>query len=610
MRRSDPTQAECQRRGVTPVYHERRPSWPARSVRHPQSRQPRHHRPHERGESAMKVRPLLASFVFAIFVTTAASAAKPDPAKTRAYIDHAWNTLTRSADECRALVDPKTPSSSVVYMAWHVTPPASLVASAERCHVKLANLPAPTREVGDIEPKTLPAQGLLYLPHPYVVPGGMFNEMYGWDSYFILRGLLQSGKLKLARGMVENFLFEMEHYGGILNANRTYYLTRSQPPFLTAMVRAVYEAEKLRGRDDHAWLRMAYPFAVKDDQFWTKAPHLAGATGLSRYFDFGEGPAPEMSASYYRRVAGYFLLHPESAQEYLIRADSSHALQDSPGPIFPVYVCNPSGSISTTKASGANDCDAVGSIALSEAFYKGDRSLRKSGFDITYKFGPFGAATPDYAPVGLNCLLYLEEKNLEWMAQELGNGAEARQWRERAKQRRERITKYFWNPQRGLYFDYNFKSGKQSGYIYATTFYPLWVGAASREQADAVVRNLKQFEEPGGIVMSRQPTGAQWDYPYGWAPVQLIAVEGLRRYGDQTDADRISKEFLSMVIENFERDRTIREKYNVVTRSSETAIRVGYTQNVIGFGWTNGVFLALLHELSAAARSRLSALVR
>lgn len=553
---------------------------------------------------------ILPPAVASCFGAKADQSANPKLAGILTYISNGWNALTRSMDACKTLYDPKSSSQSVLYFPEDFPIPADVEKLERSCPVRIRHLPGVIHQLGQMDPRKIQPQGLLYLPHPYVVPGGMFNEMYGWDSYFILRGLLQSGKLKLARGMVENFLFEMEHYGGILNANRTYYLTRSQPPFLTAMVRAVYEAEKLRGRDDHAWLRMAYPFAVKDDQFWTKAPHLAGATGLSRYFDFGEGPAPEMSASYYRRVAGYFLLHPESAQEYLIRADSSHALQDSPGPIFPVYVCNPGGSIPTTKASGANDCDAVGSIALSEAFYKGDRSLRKSGFDITFKFGPFGAATPDYAPVGLNCLLYLEEKNLEWMAQELGNGAEARQWRERAKQRRERITKYFWNPQRGLYFDYNFKSGKQSGYIYATTFYPLWVGAASREQADAVVRNLKQFEEPGGIVMSRQPTGAQWDYPYGWAPVQLIAVEGLRRYGDQTDADRISKEFLSMVIENFERDRTIREKYNVVTRSSETAIRVGYTQNVIGFGWTNGVFLALLHELSAAARSRLSALVR
>ncbi|HLI35233.1 MAG TPA: trehalase family glycosidase [Terriglobia bacterium] len=542
------------------------------------------------------------------FGAEAGQSANPKLAGILTYISNGWSALTRSMDECKTLYDPKSSSQSVLYFPEDFPIPTSVEKLERSCPVRVQRLPVVIHRLGQIDPRKIQPAGLLYLPHPYVVPGGMFNEMYGWDSYFILRGLLQSGKLELARGMVENFLFEMEHYGGVLNANRTYYLTRSQPPFLTAMARAVYEAEKSRGFDDRAWLRKAYPFAVKDDQFWTEAPHPAGTTGLSRYFDFGQGPAPEMSAGYYRRVAGYFLLHPQSAQDYLLRGNSQQALQNSPGPIFPVYVCNPGGSSITTKTLIEKNCDAAGSVGLSEAFYKGDRSLRESGFDITFKFGPFGAATPDYAPVGLNCLLYQEEKNLEWMARELGHSAEAQQWRERAEQRRERITKYFWNPQRGLYFDYNFKSGKQSDYIYATTFYPLWVGAASREQADAVIRNLKQFEEPGGIVMSRQRTGAQWDYPYGWAPLQLIAVEGLRRYGDQADADRISSEFLSMVAENFERDHTIREKYNVVTRSSETAIQVGYTQNVIGFGWTNGVFLVLLHELPAASRSRLSAL--
>ncbi len=97
--------------------------------------------------------------------------------------------------------------------------------------------------------------------------------------------------------------------------------------------------------------------------------------------------------------------------------------------------------------------------------------------------------------------------------------------------------------------------------------------------------------------MSDQPTGVQWDYPYGWAPTQLLAIEGLRRYGFNDDANRLSYKFLSMVDENFRRDGTIREKYNVVTRSDETKVAVGYQSNVIGFGWTNGAFLALLHEL-------------
>ncbi len=115
--------------------------------------------------------------------------------------------------------------------------------------------------------------------------------MYGWDSYFIILGLLHDGRIDMARGMVENFFFEIEHYGTILNANRTYYLTRSQPPFLTSMIMEVYNAEKAAGHDDKIWLARAYGFAARDYEMWTHEPHLAGSTGLSRYYDFGNGPA-------------------------------------------------------------------------------------------------------------------------------------------------------------------------------------------------------------------------------------------------------------------------------------------------------------------------------
>ncbi len=141
--------------------------------------------------------------------------------------------------------------------------------------------------------------------------------MYGWDSYFIVRGLLEENRIALARGMVENFFFEIDHYGTVLNANRTYFLTRSQPPFLTAMIIAVYEAQKAAGQEDRAFLEKGYQFASKDYEMWNREPHLAGDTGLSRYYDFGNGPAPESlkdETDVYRKVAGYFLLHGEGAQ--------------------------------------------------------------------------------------------------------------------------------------------------------------------------------------------------------------------------------------------------------------------------------------------------------
>ena len=124
---------------------------------------------------------------------------------------------------------------------------------------------------------------------PFVVPGGRFNEMYGWDSYFIQVGLLRDGEVEKARDLVDNFVYEIEHYGTILNANRTYYLTRSQPPFLTEMVLGVYRQTR-----DKAWLRAAWPAVLSYYRFWTTPPHLVETTGLSRYYDMGNGPAPEV----------------------------------------------------------------------------------------------------------------------------------------------------------------------------------------------------------------------------------------------------------------------------------------------------------------------------
>jgi alpha,alpha-trehalase len=185
---------------------------------------------------------------------------------------------------------------------------------------------------------------------------------------------------------------------------------------------------------------------------------------------------------------------------------------------------------------------------------------------------------------------------MEHISHILGKTSDEKAWRDRAEVRKKKIHEYLWDPARGVFFDYDFTAGKRSEYQYVTTFYPLWAGLATAQQAASVASKLKTFEQPGGLVTSTLDSGVQWDYPYGWAPVELIAVDGLRRYGYSADAKRISEKFLSTVSDNFQRDGTIREKYNVVTRSSESQVQVGYQQNVIGFGWTNGVFLELLEE--------------
>jgi alpha,alpha-trehalase len=516
------------------------------------------------------------------------------------YISSGWDTLTRSMTDCQSLVDPKIKVAPVLYLpAGFATPPAVQKLTAD-CNVRVEHLPIEIHHLGEIDTSKIQPHGLLYLGNKYVVPGGRFNEMYGWDSYFIIRGLLRAGRVELARGMVDNFFFEIENYGAMLNANRTYYLTRSQPPFLSSMFVDVYQATP-RDKPDTAWLQRAYADLEKDYGMWTRDPHRAGQTGLSRYYDFGDGPPAEAvqdESGFYRKVAGYFFFHPGEANDYIVE-DKPGSTQAVAGAPYLLQVCD------APLTMARPGCEKPRLFKLSADYYKGDRSMRESGFDVSFRFGPFGAATHHFAPVCLNSLLYKTEKDLEQISRWLGNTTNAEKWGKRAEERKSLITRYLWNQQQGSFYDYNFQTTQMSTYRYATMFYPLWAGLATPEQAKAVVSNLKGFEQSGGMPMSTQDVGTQWDLPYGWGNIEMVVIDGLRRYGFNADADRVSYEFLSTVAENFRRDGNIREKYNVVTRSSEAHVELGYEMNVVGFGWTNAAFLELLHGLPKEMVERL-----
>jgi alpha,alpha-trehalase len=519
----------------------------------------------------------------------------------KAYIASGWQTLTRAMTRCDSVVDPKVAAPPVMYLPADMQIPPAVQKLQADCKVQVKHLPEVIRQPGQLATTKFDPHGLLFLENSYVVPGGRFNEMYGWDSYFILLGLIRDGKLDLARGMVENFFFEIEHYGTVLNANRTYFLSRSQPPFLTSMIMAVYDAHKTGGHPDRSWLARAYSYASQDYEMWNREPHVAGSTGLSRYFDFGEGPVAEGlqdETGFYRTVTTYFLRHPEEAAGELAELKSAEGNPEAVGFTFTLQLCE-------AVASGQK-CDPFRMLTLTRDYYKGDRSMRESGFDISFRFGPYSARTHHYAPVCLNSLLYKSETDLAKMAELLGKKDDAAKWQGLAQQRKQRINQYLWDQERGRFFDYDFDKQQRSTYDYASTFYPLWAGLATQEQAASVEKSLAIFEQPGGVAMSHTETGAQWDLPYGWAPIQLLTIGGLRRYGFTADADRLSYKFLSTVAENFKRDGTIREKYNVVTRSSETHVTTGYQANVVGFGWTNGVFLELLHDLPKEAVARLA----
>ncbi|GAB2534898.1 trehalase family glycosidase [Rhodanobacter koreensis] len=521
------------------------------------------------------------------FASSATAATRPDPVKTRAYIDHAWNTLTRSLDDCSALADSKVDTHSVLYLPAQLPVSEQLRGIAKRCGVSLSALPRVINKLGDIDAAQLPTQGLLYLPHPYVVPGGFFNEMYGWDSYFIVLGLVADHRAGLARDMVDNALFEVQYYGGVLNANRTYYLSRSQPPFLTAMMSAVLD-DPASFHDKaamQAWLAQAYPLAVRNHDIWTRTEHRAGDTGLARYFDLGSGPVLEArDASYYRGVIEWLLAHLSEDPGYLVKA-SKH-----PDDAEAAHLKSASCDVHTSKVCA----DAwVKGYRLSADYYLGDRAMRESGFDINFHFGPFAGSTHHYAAVGLNSLLYRYEMDLRDFALKLGKTADAAHWASAAQARRRAMDRYLWQPDAGMYMDYDFVAGKPATHPYITTFYPLWAHAASAQQASAVRGHLSIFERPGGLSMDDRPSGAQWDEPFGWAPTNWLAVSGLDAYGFHDDARRLAGKFSATVDRGVAADGTIREKYNMVLGNADVHISAGYTQNVVGFGWTNGVYLKL-----------------
>ncbi len=417
--------------------------------------------------------------------------------------------------------------------------------------------------------------GLLYLPYSYVFPGGRFNEMYGWDSYFIMLGLLKDGRPGLAKNMVDNFTYEIVHYGKVLNANRSYYMKRSQPPFYTRMALEVYYKTQ-----DKEWLDETLAAAEMYYLYWMKKPHYTPETGLSRYYGMGEGPCPEVVGG---EVAEDGSNHYDTVKEF-----------------YHNYVKSRSTGIPYNVRDYYKHNRRLKKASLKKLFYIADRSMRESGFDPSDRFGPYSAGIINYNPVCLNTLLYVMEKDFAEMNLVLGNEQESRKWITVYLKRKELINKYMWDDEQGMYFDYNFVKKQRSDYRFATTFYPLWAELANEEQAKKLAANLSVFERAGGVSTSdNTTTKSQWDDPIGWAPMQIIITRALEKYGYENDAERIAIKWCSTVIGEFKKYNVIFEKYDVRKCSYDIDLGAGYRSNEIGFGWTNASLLVLLDMISA-----------
>lgn len=432
---------------------------------------------------------------------------------------------------------------------------------------------------------------------PFVVPGGRFNEMYGWDSYFETLGLLVDGRVDLGRAMVDNFVYEIEYYGKILNANRSYYLTRSQPPFLTSMALTVYR--QLPGDSASvAWLREVFRAAIKEyREVWMGETRLT-EIGLSRYYGSGIGPPPEVEPGHFDAV---YAPYAERLGMGIEAFETAYK---------------------------------AGDVKLPEldAFFVHDRCMRESGHDRTFRWDDRCA---DFATVDLNSLLYkieldiartIERQFADSLVLEDGSIERSTPWYRRAEKRKELMNRYLWDPEHGLFLDYDLVNRRRKVYISAVAFYPLWSGLATPAQAESIVRTaVPALEEAGGIVASTEASrgplsehrpARQWDYPNGWAPHQMLAWRGLLNYGYDDTARRLAYRWLYTITRNAtDYNGTIPEKFDVVARSHRVFAEYGNVGTKFayitreGFGWMNASYQVGLTILPHDLRRQLERLV-
>ena len=414
---------------------------------------------------------------------------------------------------------------------------------------------------------------------PFVVPGGRFNEMYGWDSYFESLGLLVDGKVELAKAMADNFQYEIEHYGKILNANRSYYLTRTQPPFYTSLIREIYQIT-----NDKTWLKSHLKTAIKEyETVWMVEGKRLTQNGLNRYLAEGIGFPPECETGHFDSI-----FRPYAEAKKISIRDYEKGYTD--------------GSIRN------KDLDS---------YFVHDRSVRESGHDTSYRIEGNCA---DLNLVELNAMLYKYETDFaELIKSEFNNDFEGygdEYWKTKAKKRRESVNSYLWCENKGLYFDFNVKENKQSDFVAVTTLTPLWAKLCSEEQAKKLVEGaIPLLKEKGGLAgctkesrgeISENRPARQWDYPNGWAPHQMMIWKGLINYGFNDIAQELIYRWLFMITKNaVDYNGTIPEKYDVVEATHKVFAEYGnvgtdfeyITQE--GFGWMNASYqygLSLLDQ--------------
>ena len=395
----------------------------------------------------------------------------------------------------------------------------------------------------------MPYSSLLSLPRPFVVPGGRFREIYYWDTYFTMLGLAESGHHDLVQDLVDNFAFLIDSYGHIPNGNRTYYLSRSQPPFFFKMVGL------LSPEDEAAAFALYLPQLKKEYAFWMEGAEtlrpgtahrrvvaLPDGALLNRYWDDRDTPRDE---SYREDVA-------------------------------------------LAQSSGRKPRELFRDI----------RAAAESGWDFSSRWFADGRSlatidTVEIIPPDLNSLLFGLENAIRAGCERAGDQACVLDFSRRAAARRAAVDRYLWDEAAGCFLDYHFRLRKRIVRVSAATLYPLFVGMADDRQASRVAAVVtRQLLKQGGLVSTIVKTGQQWDDPNGWAPLEWIALAGLNRYGHARLAKEIACRWMVNVSRAYRRSSRLVEKYDVI--EPDRAGTGGEYPLQDGFGWTNGVMSKLM----------------
>jgi alpha,alpha-trehalase len=389
---------------------------------------------------------------------------------------------------------------------------------------------------------------LIYLPQSYVVPGGRFRELFYWDSFFTMLGLQVSNRVDMIRNMIDNFSYLIDTFGYIPNGNRTYFVGRSQPPFFSCMIKLLSEemGEKI--------LIEYLPQLEKEYNFWMKGNDLLNPGNAS-----------------VNRVA----LLPD-------RSILNHYWDENNFPRPEAY---------------KEEIELAKSVDDKQTMYRHLRAACESGWDFSSRwfkngkdFSSIHAA--DVIPVDLNCLLLHLEKTIAEAYEISGDKNTAEKFITLAAKRKDSINTYCWNKEKGFYFDYDYVDSSQKDSLTLAAAFPLYFRVAGEDQARSVAGTIeKLFLQSGGLVTTIETTRQQWDAPNGWAPLQWIAIVGLKNYGYDELADEIAERWMNINEKVYRNTGKMMEKYNVVATDSLAGGGEYKTQD--GFGWTNGVYLAL-----------------